>query len=632
MPFGYCGKVLRVDLSSRKIEVEEPPERFYRMYCGGSGFVACYLLKETEPSVDPLGPENKLVFSAGVLTGQPLAGVGRHGVGARSPLTGGFGDSQAGGVWGTELKHAGFDAIVFEGSADHPVYLWVENGQASLRDARHLSGRSIGEGHASICDELGDKNVRIAQIGPSGEKLARFACIGHDLKAYAGRTGMGAVMGSKNLRAVAVSGDQAPQAADPQEVLRLSKLMAKHFRERALSLHELGTLRTIRSLNAGGGLPTRNFRQGHFEGMDRISGETVQTSLVTGKEGCFACPIRCKRRVQMDQPYHIDPAYGGPEYETVAAFGSNCGIDDLPAIAKANEICGAYGLDTISAGVAVGFAMECFEAGILSKAECDGLEPRFGDARTMLAMLQAIVERRGIGDLLAEGVRRAAAAIGRGAAKYAMHVKGQELPMHEPRLKQGLGLGYAVSPTGADHCHNMHDTLYGGETPDMEDMRSFGFLEPIPASDLGLRKARLFYYISNLKHFTNCGLVCYFIPWTPSQLVEMVGAVTGWNTSLFEIMRTGERAATLARCYNLREGFSAKDDTLPERFFTPFTTGPLAGVKVDRNDFEQARLAYYKLMGWDEAGVPSEAKLWELGVEWALDRAKRPSLVREACG
>ena len=458
MSYGYNGRILRVDLSSGKLATEEPPENFYRQYFGGEGFVAYFLLREIPKGADPLGPENKLIFAAGPLTGAPVGGCGRHSVGGKSPLTGGFGEAEAGGYWGAELKMAGLDAIIVEGRAQKPVYLFVHDGQAEIRDARHLWGLKVLECQKAIREELGDASVKVAQIGPGGENLVRFACVVNDLDAFAGRSGLGAVMGSKNLKAIACRGHQRPSLTDPEAVGVLARWIRDNGPLNGKAIRDMGTAQIINLLNRSGGLPTRNFQEGCFEGYEKINGQAMRDTILVKRRGCFACPIQCKREVKVGEPYHVDPGYGGPEYETIAALGSNCGIDDLKAIAKAHELTAAYGIDSISCGAAIGFAMECLERGLLTDKDTRGLDLRFGNSAAMLQMIEQIARRQGLGEVLAEGVARAARKIGTASEELAPHIKGQELPMHEPRWKQGMGIGFMISPTGADHCHNIHDS------------------------------------------------------------------------------------------------------------------------------------------------------------------------------
>jgi len=616
LPFGYTGNILRVDLSREKVRIENPDDIFYRRYIGGEGFVAYYLLKELKPGVDPLGPENILIFAAGPVTGAPIPGSGRNSIGAKSPLTGGFGEAEAGGYWGAELKRAGFDAIIFEGKASSPVYMWIHDGEAEIRDASHLWGKDTGETQELIRKELDDKHVRTALIGPGGERLVRYACVINDLKDAAGRTGMGAVMGSKMLKGIAVRGHGRVEVADKSKLAELTRWLNQNMRDLVGNLHEYGTGSGIVAGAKSGNLPTRNFRDGNFEGAEAIDARTLKKTLSMGMEGCYACPIRCKKVVKVEEPWSVNPIYGGPEYETLAALGSNCGVSDLKAICKAHEICNRYSIDTISTGVTIAFAMECYENGILTKEDTGGLDLRFGNAEAMVKLVKMIAERKGLGDLLAEGTKRAAEKIGRGAGKYAIHVKGQEVPMHEPRLKRALGLGYAVSPTGADHVHNLHDLGLDTMSRSLQELGSFGILEPIPLEDLGPRKVRALIYTVNWRVLENTLLLCVFVPWSYIQEVEIVRAVTGWNTTAWELMKVGERVTTMARIFNVREGFKVEDDWLPSRFFTPHTSGALSNTAVDPDKLRKARSIYYEMMGWDERGIPKEMKLEELDIGW----------------
>ena len=620
MANGYNGRILRVNLSSGKLTTEEYPDSFYRQYFGGEGLIAYFLVKELPAGVEPLGPENKLIFAAGPITGVPAGGCGRHSVGAKSPLTGGFGEADSGGYWGAELKMAGFDAVIVEGRAEKPVYISIKDGEASLKDAGHLWGMQALECQIAIREELADPNIKVAQIGPAGENLVRFASVMNDLDAAAGRTGMGAVMGSKNLKAIACRGTRHVPLADPEATREIARWIKDNAPVNIKRMRDLGTAQIVDGLNGLGGLPTQNFRFGSFEGAEKINGETMAATILVKRRACHACPVQCKREVKVDEPYKVDPRYGGPEYETIGALGSDCGIDDLKAIARGNELCNAYGLDTISCGATIAFAMECFENGLLTTEDTGGLDLRFGNTAAMLEMIEQIARREGLGAMLAEGVARAAKKIGRGAEKFAMHVKGQELPMHEPRLKQGLGVGYSISPTGADHCHNIHDTVYVSMTGLMTDIQALGILEPLPADDLSGDKVRLLAYYANWMHFLNSAVACYFVMSLGrvgfERTSRLVNAATGWNTSVFEILKVGERAANLARVFNMREGFTSKDDDMPERFFTPHGSGPLP-VALDRKAFEKAKQMYYDMMDWPE-GSPSPGKLAELGVAWAI--------------
>jgi aldehyde:ferredoxin oxidoreductase len=615
-PGGYTGKILRVNLTDKQTTIEEPDGRFYREYFGGTALIGYYLLKELKPGIDPLGPENKLVFSAGVLSGVPAAGCGRSGVGAKSPLTGGWGDGQSGGFWPAELKRAGWDAIIVEGKADKPVYLWIKDDQAEIRDAAHLWGKTTAEVDSKLKDELGDKRVRVAQIGPAGEKLVRVAAIANDINRYYGRCGLGAVMGSKMLKAIAVRGSNSLKVANQEKVREIAGATAEVIKRFMGGFASYGTAGGVGGLNAMGILPTRNFSEGQFEGFEKISGQAMAETILVDTDNCSACPVNCKRVVEVGPPYNVERVYGGPEYETVGSLGSLCGIDDLKAIAHGNQTCNALGLDTIGTGTTIAFAMECFENGILTEKDTGGIELRFGNADAMMKMVEMIGRREGLGDILAEGAKRAAEKIGGGASQYAMQIKGQELPMHDPRGKVGLGIGYAVSPTGADHMHNIHDLEFMRVNPTMSTL---GIQEPLDPHDLGPSKVRAFWYLVNWQHFKNCAITCMFLPYDPNRMAELVSAVTGWNTSAWELEKVGERALALARLFNAREGFTAKDDFVPERLYKSVSTGPQQGKGLDREAFQGAIESYYGMAGWDaETASPAAAKLAELDLAWAI--------------
>ena len=613
MPNGYTGNIARVNLTDRTVSVEQHDEAFYRRYYGGRNFIGYHLLNEVEPDVEPLSPENKLIFATGLITGSPIAGSGRNSVGARSPLTNAYGEAEAGGFWGPELKRAGFDALVFEGKADAPVYLWVHDGQVEIRDATRLWGMTTEDSQIAIHEELGDKGIRTAQIGPGGENLVRFACIINDLHYSYGRSGMGAVMGSKNLKAIAVRGRNKLEFADREKLNEFVEWMGENVPK---GLQDTGTSGGLLGLNEGGGLPTHNFQEGQFQGARAISGQMMRDTILIRRKGCFACPVQCKRVVETEGQYKVNPTYGGPEYETLGSVGSNCGVGDLAAISKANELCNAYSLDTIAVGTTIAFAMECFERGILTSKDTDGIELRFGNADAMVQMVEKITRREGIGDTLAEGVRRAAQQIGKGAEEYAMHIKGQELPMHEPRYKQGMGMGYAISPTGADHIQSIHDTGYEGGSG---HLMALGVLDGLPADDLSAQKVRMFMYQQHWNSFDNSAGICMFLGFDYNQKAEIMQAITGWDATTWELMKVGERGTTMARAYNVRCGLGSKDDYLPKRFHQAFREGPLEGVQVGEDRLQAAIKNYYLMMGWDEGGVPTPAKLAELDVSWVAE-------------
>lgn len=621
MTKGFANRIARVDLSTRRVWTEQPGEDFYRRYLGGAAFVAYWLLKDMPRGTGALEPGNLLVFAPGPLTGTPVPGGARLCIGAKSPLSGGLAKCEAGGWFGHELKRAGFDALIVQGRAEQPVYLWVHDGEVEIRDAGPLWGRTVLETHDAIVTELGEKRLRTASIGLAGEKLAAISCIVTDLRSAAGRGGLGAVMGSKNLKSVAVKGGAAAEMEDPAKFRDMARWMNQNFEGlgNAKSFHELGTGAGMVGHNAIGNLPVRNWSDGVFEDVAMVDAEAVRDRYSVGMDGCPACQIRCRKVVALETPeYTVDRRNGGPEYETLASFGSFIGVNDLAAICRANELCSLHSLDTISTGGTIAFAMECFERGILTTADTGGLELRFGSAPALLQAIELIARREGIGDLLADGSRAAARRIGRGAEAFAMQVKGVEFGMHEPRLKQGLGLLYSISANGADHMAGLHDTSFMNEGKGLEAMRSLDSPGPLPPAALGLAKVDRARSQHLWRNFGDSLVSCHFVPWTLRQQVDLVRALTGWDYTDYEAMRQGERVTTMARVFNLREGLSSDDDRLPERFFAPTPRGALKSTAIDPQAFAQARASFYRLMGWDgETGTPSRDKLGELGIEWA---------------
>lgn len=623
--YGTTAKVLRVNLSTGNMEVETLSEDFYRLYPGGKALAGYILLNEIPAHTDPFSPENVLVMANGLLTGAPVSTATRYIVSARSPLTMGYGESEAGGFWGPELKMAGFEAIIITGRAPQPVYLWVQDGQAELRLATHLWGRDTAEVQQAIRTELGDDKIRVLQIGIAGENLVRYAGITNDLRHFNGRNGMGAVMGSKHLRAVAVRGSQRYQtlAQDPETLLALGRKLAKGVRENPLSwdLQQRGTPGIVEPLNAGGILPTRNFRQGAFDSVDDVKWEAYESQLLTARRSCYACAIRCKREVAIDG--RVSP-YGGPEYETIGAFGPNCGINDLQAIARANELCNAYMLDSISTGATIAFAMECFEHGLISMDDTDGLDLHFGNTDAMLNMIERIARRQGFGNLLAEGSLRAAERIGGDAKFFAMQVKGQELAMHEPRGKYNVGMGYAISEIGADHLVVPHDpTLSNPDSFTFKSTQALGITVAQPPRSLSDEKMKHFYILEKWNSLEKVIGYCFFGPAPrsfilPDEVLTSINAATGWGMTMDEALQIGERAINMARAFNIREGFSRTDDTLPERIFQELENGPLKGNAFPRDEFERALTVLYGLKGWEvETGKPTLERLEALSLGWA---------------
>jgi aldehyde:ferredoxin oxidoreductase len=622
MASGITAKLLHVDLTTRQTRVEEVPETVLRKYLGGGALAAHILLRDMPAGVDPLGPDNVLAITTSVINGLSLSGTNRYTVAAKSPLTGGYGESEAGGWFAPELRAAGWDGLVIRGQADSPVYLWIKDGTVEIRDARAYWGKLSGEVQDGIEQELGDKRVRVLQTGISGERGVRFAAIVNQLKHFHGRCGLGAVMGAKRLKAVVVRGSKPPVPIDKEGAKRALVWFKEHYDRAKDRFHTLGSASGVLALEASGILPTRNFRDGSFEHARAISGQKMAETILVNRGTCYACAVACKREVEIPED-GVTPKYGGPEYETLAASGSLCGVGDLNALARINQLYAQYVLDSISTGAVIAFAMECYEHGIITKADTGGIDLTWGNAQAVEQMVHLIGRRQGIGELLGEGARRAAARLGRGAERFALHVKGQELPMHDPRGKKGLSLAYAISPTGADHMEAPHDPLYAGFHPQGHPMGPLGLIEPLDPLTLDSKKVRAFFETQKVWSSYNSIGMCDFVG-APLNSLEMeplvayINAVTGWNMSLYELMKVGERNNTLARLFNIREGFTPADDVLPQRLHEGIGNGPLKGERVDPDQFFAARRVYYQMAGWDpETGQPTPAKLAELGLEEA---------------
>ncbi len=628
---GSTRKILRVDLTTGEMADEIIASEVYRLYPGGKALGAYLLLREVPRGADPFGPDNRLYLMNGLLTAAPISTATRFTAIARSPLSGGYGESEAGGFWGPELKLAGWEGIALSGQAPHPVYLWIHDDHVELRDARQLWGTEPEFTQNWIREQHGDKLIRVLQIGAGGENRVRFAAITNDLRHYNGRTGMGAVMGSKNLKAVAVRGSSKylDLAHDPKTLAALGRNLAKRVKEhpQAWDLQDKGTPGLTRGLNTAGILPTRNFREGAFAGAENLMWEQYEKQLLTARRSCYACAVRCKREVKLDDRYQVSDAYGGPEYEAVCGFGANCAIDDLQAVAKANELCGRYTLDVISCSNTIGFAMECFEHELLSLEDTGGIELRFGNAAAMLKMVELIARREGFGNVLADGVKRLADKLGGDAHLFAMHVKGQEMPMHEPRGKVAVGLAYATSEVGAEHLSSFHDPLIANaESVSFKSSLPLGIREAIAPRVWSDHKVEFYSTVEKWNSAEKVIGLCYFGPAPRSfiqvdEVVTAVRAATGWDDfTVQDILRVGERATNLARVFNSREGFTRKDDTLPERLFQPLEGGPLKGEALSRADFEHALDVLYHDKGYDPTtGAPTRERLHELEMEWVAD-------------
>ena len=630
MPYGYNGKILHVDLTKGALTIEEPEEAFYRKYLGGSAMGMHYILRDMPKGADPLGPENILTLITGVTTGAAISGQSRINANAKSPISGGIGDSQGGGFFPAELKFAGFDGIVIKGKSPKPVYLAILEGKAELRDAAHLLGKKTGEVDDILHKEV-DPKAEILQHGPAAEKGVLFSSLVSMSNRNNGRTGMGLVMASKNLKAVVARGRKKPAIADPAALAVLNKTGPKILPDNPdmPGLATEGTATVVLFQNTIGSLPAHNYNEGQFERCEDISGSRMVETILKERDTCFACVVRCKRVVEIkDGGYKADPKYGGPEYETLGTFGSYCDIADLAAIAKANQLCNEYGVDTIAAGATIAFAMECFEKGVITLEQTNGLELKFGDPDAMLKALEMMLNGEGeFGKTLGMGSQRAAKIWGNGADEFLITVKGSEAPAHMPQAKRSLSLIYAVNPFGADHQSSEHDPYYEDGVADLNlnRLKMIGLGDPQPGYSLTPEKVRFAYLTEIFYSMLDSAELCQFVfgpAWTlygPAETAEMMRAVTGWNITVEELMTVGERRLNLFRIFNAREGLDRKDDKLPKKFFKQLQgAGPTAGIALTHAEVESAIDEYYKLAGWTNNGIPTPETMERLDIAWAL--------------
>ncbi len=622
--------VYHVDLTRSTIETRTLPEGIYRKYPGGSALAAYLLLQGIPAGADPLGPDNVLVMAVSPLTGLAISGQSRMTACARSPLTGAIGDSQCGGFFPAEMRAAGADAFVFTGQSPEPVYLWLHEGRAELRPAKHLWGKVTADVDRLLKEEVGDAKAEVAQIGPAGENLVRFAAIMNMVNRANGRTGLGAVMGSKRLKAVVVRGSKSPKPVMATEFRGLVKRL-KEMQEINPGIGwfgEYGTAGVLAIQDKMGGQPTRNYSEGTFEQCKDIDGSTMVKTILKERDTCYACVVKCKRVVEVVDPeIPVDPIYGGPEYETLTFFGSMCGVGDLKLLARASADANMYGMDTISCGATIAWAMEAKAKGLLDD---QGLGLEWGDGRAVLRAIEAIALRRGVGALLAEGSLRAAKTLGQAAVDLTVTVKGQELPAHMPQHKRSLGLIYAVNAFGADHQSSEHDSMLRAKPGSLHQRRlaELGEFGNLDLRDLSDAKVRFAYTTQCFYSALDTLGLCQFV-WGPSwqlygpaETVELVRYGTGWDATMQELLQMGERRIQLMRAFNARERIGKSADVLPKKLFEPLGgKGPTAGVALTTEEFEHARDTYYELAGCDPAtGYPTRSRLADLGLEWVAEK------------
>jgi len=619
---GYAGKLLYVDLSSGSIQAKPLERDFALKYIGGRGFSARILYEELRAGVDPLSPDNIIVFAAGPLNGTPLPSASRLIVAAKSPMTGGAGDASSGGYWAPEMKYAGFDAIIVKGRSPKPVYLWVENGKAELRPAEHLWGKRIHATSEALKAEIGDEDIHICAIGPGGENLVRYACIVTDEEGVGARTGMGAVMGSKNLKAVVVRGSLDVKIADPQRFQEVIDEYRKTLEGEVWTetLRRLGTPNLVSHRQKLGIWGARNFQQATIDNWEKISGEVFREKYLVKAMGCMGCMVRCRRYSAILDGSANTLYMKGPEYETINALGAKPYIIDPAFILQAHYLCDEYGIDEHGAASAISMAMELYERGILKKEDVDGEELVFGNSEAFLRLLDKIVYRKGFGDLLAEGTRIMGQRLH--AEEYAIHIKGQEVDASDPRSLVTRALTFSVATRGS--CH-LRGFPYIDEfiTPE-EGLKYFG---TAAVSDLKALegKGKLVAWSEDWITIANLMGLCIFA-WYRSRTFSMLikrgldlvtdayVAATGLPMTQENLLRCGERVYNLEKLFNYREGMGRESDYPPARFFDePMPDGPGKGAHLDRADYEGLLNDYYTARGWDPAtGCPSPEKLKEL--------------------
>jgi len=604
---GYTGKILRIDLTQNEIKEEDLKIEDIDNFIGGIGLATKIICSEVNPNIDPFDPLNILVFMTGPLTGTMVPTTGRYVVAAKSPLTNGWGEAHAGGFFGVKLKRAGYDGIVIKGKANSPVYIYINDDKVEIRDASKYWGMDIFKTDLNLKDELG-KEFSIATIGPAGEKLARIACIASDITPdgprIAGRTGMGAIMGSKNLKAIAVKGTKNILVANAQELRNtLRRILPSIMSSATVQYQALyGTAGEMWVLyKAYGDVPIKNFSLGEWDGVENIIGEAMAKTVFKGHRGCYNCPIKCWKIVETE-----NGLVRAPEYETIASFGTMLLINDPHFLVKANILCNKYGIDTISTGSTIAWAMECYEKGILNKEDLNGLELQWGNKDAIQKLIQLIGERKRIGKILSEGVRVASAIIGKGSEKFALHVKGLEVPMHDPRAFQGMGLQYATSNRGACHLQGFVLRIEQGER--VLDLKIYERYNRFDTEG----KGRIVALMEDWHQILESMIICKFFPVPPTYVATFYTLVTGKTKKLPELIETGTRIFNLQRMFNIACGISKKDDTLPQRLLEePLNEGACKGQVVK---LEPMLKEYYQYRGWDENGYPTKEILEKLGL------------------
>ena len=625
MPYGYSAKILEIDVTDRKQKTRSIDDRLYRSTMGGSCLGAVYFLENLNKNIDPLSPENILLFSTGIVTGAPVPGSAIYSVISKSPLTQRIHEAPTPGYLGEKIKKSGYDLIAIKGRSSKPVILFINGENIDFIEAEEYWGLSTGKATERIYNLLGS-DVSVATIGPAGEKQVLFASIVNDFIFNTSRGGLGAVMGSKNIKAIAINGKREIEVFDKKTLEELSIRYKRHFIENPVSKGHYeggGAAGFIEWLSNEGLLSARNAHHTSFSEAREIDGNTIVEKYGYENVYCANCYGGCKRRLKKEIN-GIDNRYGAPELETLASIGVGSELKDLDKVLKACELTSRYGLDGTSTGAVIAFANECYENGYITRDDTGGIELGFGNSDAAITLIELIVKREGVGDVLARGVMRASEILGKETKDFALHVKGMEISTHDPRTKAMLGLGYAVNSNGPVYTAVEHDTDFDYTAPElyMRKVSPLTVYDRLEATDLGPEKVRMFYLLQPAFSMLDAVGACIFA-FSPVRyfdfrdLVKIIDAITGWETSLFELFKIGEKRLNLFRAFNMREGFTSEEDKLPDRYFKEIEKGPKKGIRLYRDEFDEARKLYYQLAGWNEkTGWPKCEKLLELDIDW----------------
>jgi len=620
MSYGYTGKVLKINLSTEEIAIDHLNDLFYKKYYGGACLGAYFLLKELKAGINPLSVENIIIFSTSPLTGIDCSGTAMHNIVTKSPLTNLIAESTTPGYFGPMIKKAGYDAIIIKGKSTKPVYLYINNNQVKIEDARDIWGKTTSISYNYLKEKHG-KEGSIALIGPAGENMVRYASIVNDNLFLSSRCGVGAVMGSKNLKAIFINGKNTINVYNKKNINKISNYFKDNFLKNPINnaqYNPAGNAGYLKLLSDQGMLSSKNFHYSYFEEAEKIDGITIVNKYKTVNFNCYNCFGGCKKIFSESKEIDTNYKFGLIELESLASSVYNLLIDDVEAALRIWNLICDYGIDGTSLGNILGFAIECFENGLITRKDTGGIDLKWGDHNSIIELIYSIVNKEYIGKILADGVKLASEKIS-GSKDFAMHVKGMEIPSHEPRVKQMLGLGYAVSPIGPYYTVVEHDSDFDFQANQIfiDKVAPLTIYERLPAESLSKQKVRMFYLLQPTFSMMEvlCSCIFAFSPvrfFNFNHLVEIVSSTTGWESSLFELWKLGEKRINMYKLFAQREGISSNDDILPERFFNPIENGPKKGVSINKKEFIEARNMYYKIAGFNEKGIPLSSKLLEL--------------------